>query len=92
MDEFGLIIDIPLDNKISSVRFIGNPTSGVGIEDINIFTNRNFAGIFENAVTDLSSMPATGGSVIINGCSPWSVFTEENYGGECACLINFSQV
>ena len=85
-------MDTPLDNKISSARFIGNPTS-VGTEGINIFTIRNFAGLtYQNAVTDMPSMPATGGSVIINGCSPWSVFTEENYGGECACLINFSQV
>ena len=82
--------DLPtqLDNKVSSIRFTGAPDDWK-YDTINIYFNDFFIGDEEFTYTDMTQVNYNNRakSVIVTGCSPWTLYQYDNYQGDAMCVF-----
>eukprot|EP00092_Neocalanus_flemingeri_P015528 GFUD01016809.1.p1 GENE.GFUD01016809.1~~GFUD01016809.1.p1 ORF type:complete len:257 (-),score=51.80 GFUD01016809.1:84-854(-) len=83
-------MDVPsqFNNEASSLRFTGAPDDYL-YDTLNIYFNDYFIGDEEFMYTD---MPAVNydnraRSVIVTGCSPWTLYQYVNYDGNAICVF-----
>lgn len=79
--------DSKFDNQASSARFVGAP-NGYKYDTLNIYQGENFSGLEKFTYNDKPSFSEGefGRSVIITGCSPWTLYEFPNYQGNAVCL------
>merc|ERR1712179_892968 len=81
--------NLHLDNKVSSLRHAGDPAADYREQDaINIYQKKYFAGsdwlLYNN--DDSLDYDKFGSSVIVTGCSQWSLYESKNFEGNCVCV------
>eukprot|EP00095_Tigriopus_kingsejongensis_P009637 maker-scaffold94_size379870-snap-gene-2.32 protein:Tk09637 transcript:maker-scaffold94_size379870-snap-gene-2.32-mRNA-1 annotation:"gamma-crystallin a" len=85
----GYCTDFPadFDNRASSIRFAGAP-DGYKYDTINFYEGKNFMGLEQFFYDDAPQFnyDNLGRSVIVTGCSPWTIYQYDNYQGYSACL------
>ena len=75
------------DNVASSIRYVGVPDNA-GTSTINLYNNEFFIGGEEYAYQDTYQLnyDNQAKSIIITGCTAWTVYDGRNYSGKCKCL------
>ena len=72
--------------KISSIRYSGD-MNGIEYETLNVYQEENFSGAEDYFYGDNSNLIFKDvNSIIVTGCSSWTVYANNNYGGDYICL------
>ena len=83
-------LDVPsqFDNKASSLRFTGAPDDWK-YDTLNLYFNDYFIGDEEFTYNDMSQLnyDNRAKSVIVTGCSPWTLYQYDNYSGDAMCVF-----
>ena len=82
--------DIPpqFDNQASSLRFVGAPDDWK-FDTLNIYFNDYFIGDEEYVFSDMSKLNYDNRamSVIVTGCSPWTLYESDHFEGSAMCVF-----
>merc|ERR1719369_213620 len=76
----------PMDNQASSARYAG-PPDGYKFDTINFFEQEGFMGeeqYYYNDSPRLNNRYSS--SIIVTGCSPWTIYEYPKYQGRHACV------
>jgi hypothetical protein len=81
--------DVPsqFENQASSARFTGAPDAWKA-DTLNLYLNEYFIGGEEYTYVDVSNLKYNdqAKSVVVTGCSPWTLYESSNYYGRCMCV------
>ena len=80
-------MDPAFDNMASSLRFSGAP-DGILYDTINLYEAHYFMGREQFFYDDAPQfdMGSFGSSIVVTGCSPWTIYQYDNYQGAALCL------
>ena len=86
-DNYCTNVPSQFDNVASSVRFTGAPDAWKA-DTLNLYLNEYFIGGEEYTYTDLPQMNYNDQtkSIVVTGCSAWTIYSDANYRGTCKCL------
>jgi len=86
-DNYCTNVPSQFNNKASSARFTGAPDAWKA-DTLNIYVNDYFIGGEEYTYGDVSEFQNNdrAKSIIVTGCSAWTVYEHSNYKGMCKCL------
>merc|ERR1711973_464621 len=75
------------DNQASSLRYTGAPDAWTA-DTLNLYLNDFFIGGEEYTYADLPQLNYNDQtkSIIVTGCSGWTLYTDSNYKGSCKCV------
>ena len=81
--------DVPagFNDMASSLRYTGAPDEWKA-DTLNMYLNPYFAGGEEYTYVDLPQVnyDDSAQSIIVTGCSAWTLYSNRNYGGSCMCV------
>merc|ERR1712142_618375 len=83
-------VDMPpqFDNQASSLRFVGAPDDWK-YDTLNIYFNDFFIGDEEFTLIDMPQLNYDNRamSVIVTGCSPWTLYESDHFTGSAMCVF-----
>merc|ERR1712241_716081 len=87
-DNYCLDVPAAFDNQASSLRFTGAPDDWK-YDTLNLFFNDYFIGDEEFTYNDMTQLnyDNRARSIIVTGCSAWTVYQYDNYQGQAACMF-----
>ena len=87
-DNFCTDMPSQFDNQASSVRFTGAPDDW-NYDTLNIYFNDFFIGDEEFTYDDKTQLNYDNRamSVIVTGCSPWTLYESDHYSGSAMCVF-----
>ena len=81
--------DVPsgFENQASSLRYTGAPDAWTA-DTLNLYLNEFFIGGEEYTYADIPQMNYNdqAESIIVTGCSAWTLYSDANYNGNCKCV------
>ena len=79
--------DSSLNNRASSARFAGLSDDWKA-DHMSYYTEEWFMGWKEGLVTDSPFIQFTNGakSLVVSGCTPWTLYEDRHYIGDCMCV------
>ena len=86
-DNYCTNVPTKFDNAISSLRHTGAPDAWTA-DTINFYFNEFFIGGEEYYYRDTAQLnyDNQAKSIIVTGCSGWTLYSEKNYAGTCKCV------
>jgi len=72
------------DNRASSIRYAGLP-DGDQFDSISFYSNEHFSGVEEFPQDSYPRLHEPPRSIIVNGCSQWTLYDQENFQGNGIC-------
>ena len=87
-DNYCLDVPAQFDNQASSLRFTGAPDDWK-YDTLNIYFNDYFIGDEEFTYNDMPQLNYDNRamSVIVTGCSPWTLYESDHYSGSAMCVF-----
>jgi len=87
-DNFCTDVPAQFDNQASSMRFTGAPDDWK-YDTLNLYFNDFFIGDEEFTYNDMPQLnyDNRAKSLIVTGCSPWTVYQYDNYKGDAMCVF-----
>merc|ERR1719244_983220 len=86
-DNYCVNVPSGFDNQASSLRYTGAPDSWTS-DTLNFYLNEYFIGGEEYTYGDTPQLNYNdqAKSLIVTGCSAWTLYTDKNYRGNCKCV------
>jgi len=86
-DNYCVNVPSGFDNRASSLRYTGAPDSWTS-DTLNFYLNEFFIGGEEYTYGDTPQLNYNdqAKSLIVTGCSAWTLYTDNNYRGNCKCV------
>jgi len=86
-DNYCVNVPSGFDNKASSLRYTGAPDSWTS-DTLNLYLNQYFVGEEEYTYDDAHHLNYNdqARSLIVTGCSAWTLYTKTNFEGSCKCV------
>ena len=87
-DNYCLDVPAAFDNQASSLRFTGAPDDWK-YDTLNLYFNDYFIGDEEFTYNDMTQLnyDNRAKSIVVTGCSSWTVYQYNNYQGRAMCLF-----
>jgi len=87
-DNYCLDVPAAFDNQASSLRFTGAPDDWK-YDTVNLYFNDYFIGDEEFTYNDMTQLnyDNRAKSIVVTGCSSWTVYQYNNYQGRAMCLF-----